>query len=510
MLRHEGPASTWNLATSIILVSASGLLAIAFWRRVPAPFALLLSWVAISGAVVAAFSLAGNQLLPLPHRYVTEFNICLILCLAGAISVCGRYRATLAIVVLLWGAFASRDFQRNAWKLQPHSIDQSQSVAFQIADWLGHNSSVTSRVLVARELDGSLNLWQDTPQVGGTRQGISNPLFIAAQRQVIFGCGAPERQAAIAGLWLRALDTRYVVVHSASSREYFHWFVQPQEFAALPIAWTNNQGDTIYRATFPEHSQAVVVDLDTFAKLPRLRSTADETSLAAYVDWAKGKRPALIHWERSDTADLEADLEPNESLLVKVNYDRGWSAASSIMGADPLGFLMIRPPAGHRHLQLTFQASEDVWLGRVLTLITLSLLISRASLVLIGLVATLPAALALLVMMCNVPQRIATSEEAFIRLHPPLINPDGIIDSRTGHKPVSGQGGVASIYGIDFGGKKDLVSVWVGDERAKILYRSSNQLNVGLPVSIPGKAQVAVEVNGCRGNAFSLLDRNQP
>ncbi len=510
VLRHEGSAGPWNLTTSLILLCASGLLAIAFWRRVPAPFALLLSWAAISGTVVAAFSLAGNGLLPLSHRYVMEFNICLILCVAGAISLFRRSRAALVIVFLLWGAIESRDFLRNAWKLQPHSIDPSQSVAFQIANWLGHNSSATSRVLVAGELDGSLNLWQDVPQVGGTRQGISNPLFIAAQRQVIFGCGAPERQAAIAGLWLRALDTRYVVVHSASSREYFHWFVQPEEFAALPIAWTNNQGDTVYRATFPEHSQAVVVDLDAFAKLPRLRSTADETSLAAYVNWAEGKRHARIDWKRPDTADLEADLEPNEGLLVKVNYDRGWSAASSSLSADPLGFLLVRPPTGHQHLLLHFNASAEVWLGRVITLITLGLLILRASPALIGLVATIPAALALAVITSNVPQRIAVAEEAFIRLHPPLINPGGIIDTRTENKLASGEGGIASIYGIDFGGRDDQVSVWVGYDRATILYRNSNQLNVRLLASIPNGAKVVVEVNGCRGNSFPLPGTNYP
>ncbi len=70
-------------------------------------------------------------------------------------------------------------------------------------------------------------LWSNVPQVGGSGQDVSNFLIFAAERQVGYGCGADSER--IAELWLRALNVGYVAVHGAASREYFHWFTQPEK-----------------------------------------------------------------------------------------------------------------------------------------------------------------------------------------------------------------------------------------------------------------------------------------
>ena len=505
VLRHEGGTHPWTWATWIIVAAAGVLLTLALWRRVPAVAALILSWTAITGVVVATFTLSGNELLPLPHRYVMEFNLCLVLLIAGAISICGKYRLGMAAVVLLCGAFASRDFVSTAWALQPISMNQSQMLSFQIAEWLGTNAS-SSRVLVAGELDGSLNFWKPVAQVGGTRQGVSNFLFMAAQRQVIFGCGEASRQASIAELWLRALDARFVVVHDGNSREHFHWFVQPEEFAAFPVAWNNGGGDKIYRVPFLEDTQAVVVDLDALRKLPRLRSTDDAAALSAYVKWAMGRRPVRIDWRRTDAADLEIQegLASNEGILVKVNYDRGWRTSSGNIEADPIGLLLIRPPAAHRRFHLFFGASPEVWLGRAITLMAILLLLAKVPAFWIGAGSILPAALTVIALVSSAPYQMATAEEAFVRLHPPIINPGGIVDGQTTEKPVFRKTTVVSVYGLDFGSKDQPVTVWIGDKSAKILYRSANLLNAEVPAGVTDDARVSVEVNGCRGNSFAL------
>src|SRR5262249_45042837 len=162
-------------------------------------------------------------------------------------------------------------------------------VADQITDWLSRNAPV-SRVLTAGELTGALQVWADVPQVGGgADQGASNPLVLAAHREVTQGCSSNSE---VAERWLRALACPYIVVHAASSREHYHFCAQPERFANLPIAWTNNEGDTIYRLPPPEIQDAVVVDLASMAALPPLRSTDDVQFLSAYVNCAQGKRPA--------------------------------------------------------------------------------------------------------------------------------------------------------------------------------------------------------------------------
>ena len=58
-----------------MLAGAAVLLAISLWPSITPPAAFALALLAISGAVVVAYSAAGNYLVPLPHRYIQEFNV---------------------------------------------------------------------------------------------------------------------------------------------------------------------------------------------------------------------------------------------------------------------------------------------------------------------------------------------------------------------------------------------------------------------------------------------------
>ncbi len=409
----------------------------------------------------------------------------------------------LALAVLFWGGAAAAGFLRHSWSLQPHSVNSQETWAFQFSDRL-RRFVASSRIFVSGELEGSLSLWTDIPQVGGNRQGISNPLVMAAQREVAFGCAEPSVATKTAELWLRALDARYVVVHDASSKEYFHWLVQPERFAAFPVAWDNGVGDRIYRLPLPEQEEAVVVDLSVLARLPPLRSTHDLEFLEAYVTWARGSRPAHLHWNRVDEALIEADLGPNEGVLVKMNHDRGWRIPAGDVRPDPIGFLLIRPAAGQRRFTLRFGASWEVWVGRAITVLTLVLLLARVPAHVVGLFAILPGVLAYGILALRLPDRIPVAEDSFRRLHPPLINPEGIVDGGTKAAPPLARGRAITIYGLDFGSKVDSVRVWLAGHEARILYRGPHQLNVELPKDAPRIMEVSVEVNGCRGNSFTV------
>jgi hypothetical protein len=500
VLRPEEQALRWNPTTWMVVAGGCALLVLALYRRIPMAIGYLLSSISFFGTAVVAFSAAGNSLLPLPHRYVLELNVALVLAIAWFATLRQRWSIAVLAAIVIIGGWAARDFLIDPWRLQPVHAEAERMPAFQIADWLQRNAA-SVRVFTSGELDGSLNALTSVAQVGGTWQGVSNPLILAAQRQVSDACMERAQAARLSELWLRALDARFVVVHDALSSEHFHWFVQPEAFSNFPIAWTNHAGDTIYRVPAPEQHSAVVVDLVKLRQIPPIQSTSDVAFLESYVTWAQGVRPAQIRWTRQDEAQIDAVAGENEAVLVKVNYDRGWRSTANAVRADPIGFLLIEPKSAGQRLRLKFGAPWDMWLGRTITLVTIGLLLLRVRPYLIATLALAPAALAYFYLMATLPDRVAIAERSFRMTNPPVINPGGVVyppDAR--HR--------ISIYGRNFGKPDDVVKVWIGGKEGTVLYRGKDQVNVEVPAETQGGAELKLEVNGCRGNSFLLDVRN--
>jgi hypothetical protein len=495
VLRHTAAGAPFNRTAWLVLIASAILIGVALWRRVPARIALLLAWVAITGAVVLTFTLAGANVLPWPHRFMLEFNIGLVLMGAGLISFArSKWQCVLVAIVLLIGGFAAFPFVRHAWKVQPAAEDPRSGAAYQVADWLNRNAG-GARSYVAGELDGALALWSNVPQVGGSGQDVSNFLIFAAERQVGYGCGVDAER--IAELWLRALNVRYVAVHGAASHEYFHWFTQPERFATMPLVWDNGAGDVIYHVPGLDGHEAVVVDRDELGRLPRFTSTRDAAFLDAYVRWAAGKRPVKIRWNGSDEATLDATLGPNEAILVKINSDRGWHVSSGVTESDPIGFLLVDGTQSQQ-IRLEFKPSWDVWLGRAITVaMILGLFFFRGPLIWIAAAALIPAMAAYAILMAHAPSTVAIAEDAFAHLEPPIINPGGIVG------PFQ-RGKVIAAYGLNLGAPGDTVRVRVGDRPAEVVYHSPNMASFKMPADAPDRAAVSVEVNGCRGNEFAV------
>lgn len=511
VLRHIQPSTPWNAVTWTVLAGALLLLSVSWWSRTRPAAAFTLALLAISGAVVISYDATGNYLLPLPHRYVQEFNVGLVLAIGCLAAAAWKWRRPLGLLVLALSALPALPFLAGAWTVQRPSLDPANdprtTTAFKISDWLaGHAAS--SRILASGELEGSLNIWADVRQAGGSAQGVSNFLVPAAQRQIALGCGPSRDAARIAELWLRALDVRYLVVHGPASAEHFHWFVQPERFAAWPAVWTNRADDTIYRLPPPDEQPAVVVDLARMEQLPQLRATDDARFLEAYVAWAHGKREANVRWLSPDRAELRGDTGPNEAVLIKVNYHAGWTSSAAVVGKDPIGFLLLKgTPRGP--VSLRFGASWSEWLGRALTAATILLLLCRAPLWAAAVVALLPATVAYGILQFHTPASVTVAEEAYRRLQPPLINSAGIVDGATLAQPPLARGSVITIFGTGFGSPSDRVRVWIGQRQGELLYRGPNQVNLRMPPDAPPAAEVSVEVNGCRGNSFSVATRSR-
>ena len=495
VLRHTAAGAPFNRTAWLVLISCAVLIGVALWRSVPPRIALLLAWVAITGAVVLTFTLTGANVLPWPHRFMLEFNIGLVLMGAGLISFApSKWQCVLVAIVLVVGGFAAFPFVRHAWKVEPPAEDPRGGAAYQVAEWLNKHAG-GARSYVAGELDGALALWSNVPQVGGSGQDVSNFLIFAADRQIGYGCGVDSER--IAELWLRALNVGYIAVHGAASREYFHWFTQPERFAAMPLAWDNGAGDTIYRVPGFDGQEAVVVDRDELGRLPRFTSTRDAAFLDAYVRWAAGKRPAKIRWTSAGEATLDESLLPSEAILVRINNDRGWHVNNGVTESDPIGFLLIDGTNG-RQIRLEFKAAWDVWLGRAITgVMILGLFFFRGPRLWMAAAALIPAMAAYAILMARAPSTVGIAEDAFVRLQPSIVNPGGLVGP-------FGRGKVIAAYGLNLGAPGDTVRVWVGDRPAEVVYHSPNMASFKMPADAPDRAAVSVEVNGCRGNEFTV------
>lgn len=501
VLSHNIPLAPWNGAIWWIIAAAAAIAAAALWR-LPRTAGIIVCWTAVTGAIVVTYTLYNVAILPLPHRYMLEFNLCLVLAVTALLSLASKWQPWLVAALIIVGAPGAVHFLRHAWSVQPRAERPQASAGYPIARWLSEHPG-DSRVMASGEVEPELSVWTGLAQVGGSGQGVSNPLIFAAQRQIAFGCGADSGK--IAELWLRALNAGYFVVNGAASNEYFHWVADPARFASLPVAWRNTADDTIYR--MPAQPQPVVVDLDGLKRLPPFRSTSDARFLEAYVQWAAGKRPVSIRWTSASRADFDAELKPGEAILVKTNYDRGWRADQASAAPDPIGFLLLRAAPGARQFHLRFGAAWDTRAGIAITAITIVLLFVRAPGILIAVLALAPAAVAYVMLAAATPATVALAGEAFARLQPPTINPRGIVDAATNAQPPFERGRVLTVYGLNFGGPGDVVRVMADDRPAAIEWRAGNQINFRLPADVPSAVALAVDVHGCRGNSFAVRMR---
>lgn len=505
VLRHTFVTGPLHTMSWVILGAAATLVAISLWRRIPARLALLLTWVALTGAV-AIGTLAGNYFLPLAHRYLLEFNAGLVLLIAGLISLAPvRWQIAIVAAATVAGIGASLPFISHVWKVVPKAEDTRSQTGYQIAGWLNQHSA-SSRVFVAGEMESTLPIWSHVAKTGGGGNDVSNFLIFAANRQVEFGCGAGA--GAITELWLRALNVRYVVVHRAASREYFHWFAQPDRFDSLPVVRDDGAGDRVHSVPGSGEEDAVVVDLNEMARLPQPGSTDDVSFLEAYVAWAAGKRPVTMRWDRPDSAIMDVSIGRGEAVLVKINNDAGWRASNATTRGDPIGFLVVEPRQGQQTIRLEFGRSWDAWLGVAISVFTVAALLwvrePRIWMAAIAVLSTLGAYAAL---MAREPPSVAVSEDAFVRLQPPMISPGGIVDGVTGQPAPFGRGRVIAVYGSNLGAARDTVRVRVGDQAAEVIYHGPNMVSFRMPVDAPAEAPVSVEVNGCQGNEFAVATR---
>ncbi len=218
--------------------------------------------------------------------------------------------------------------------------------------------------------------------------------------------------------------------------------------ALLETEQQDPAGWRVYTTPVRNPAAAVLVSRYHWARLPRLRSLYDRRALEAYVTWANRPEAAGFRWTSRRTAEVRADLGPDDLILVR-RFADGWTAPVPHY-RDPIGYLVLDPGrTGWVTVTLTAPVFEPVPL-------------------------------------------------AFPETGAPYVNPGGV---------VAFPGGIVTIYGHDLGGPGG-TRVYAGGRPAEVLWAGEYQVNARLPRGLPpGPVPLVVEYEGGRSAAYRLEPR---
>jgi hypothetical protein len=280
-----------------------------------------------------------------------------------------------------------------------------------------------------------------------------------APGEIVLGPHATPRQAerVILGpgnigysvLWLQALGASHFL--SRDMQKYA---------AALESEYEDAGGYRVFSIPVRHPGRAVLVSRYQWRNLPALRSVYDRPALAAYVEWANRPEGAGFRWLSGREAEVQAEVGPDDMILVRQNAGTGWSARiagePAVTHADPIGFLLLDPER------------------------------------------TGPVTIRL-----RTPWR-AGAPAQFSEHAVPAIDPGGIVDGVRLTPPPFRPGAVVTIYGSGLG-QTGATRVLVAGQEAEVLYAAEAQVNARLPRELdPGAVEVTVEVRGTRSNAVSV------
>lgn len=354
------------------------------------PILMALGWVVIFYLSAHFWFSSQTMLLPQPNRYVLEMDmgVSLILAWVGYLLVEKVFSAqklwvkiiplVLGLGVILWQPLK---YTQAVWELAQPAKDITQTAEYQTASWLEKNTQ-GSRVYATGSTAFWLNTFANVPQIRGGNDGLASPRTLDGVYQINTGENAPKgKEGEVALGWLRIFNTPYIVINTPNSREYYHDYLRPERFTNNPEATKiiDLNGDEIYKITLKQPSLAQVVKKAGFDGLKPLKNAVDTKNLERYVNYIDGDNPtpAEFSWTGVGRAKIKTNLKPGEGVAVQIAYNPGWKAyidnKSIPVKNDIIGFVYLDiQREGDIQIDLVYKKTWDVWLGYLITLLTVA------------------------------------------------------------------------------------------------------------------------------------------
>jgi hypothetical protein len=381
----SSPGSTASL---IIAVIVAGVFAFATrqlgsrrrdrtWAIFIAGCAILLS-LNVVGNYFFNFRITGE-----PHRWIPELDLVLILMGATVLLWMWRhpsrrsFRIAAAAVVLV-ALLTTKSYVRHAWQIFREAPDYRSRVEYQVPEWLWKNRP-GARTYTTGSVRFWFDVWHDLPEMGGgSDQGLINGLTQNAGWEINL---APEPEASI--LWAQSLGVDVVYISGPQSEEMYKDTLYPQKFEGrLPVIYDDHRGNTIYEVPRRFPARVRVVETARLNVLQTPQGNEDAAALRAYTEVIEQGPDAAAELTRDgpDAMRIRARLAAGQSIVAQETYDPAWHAWSGTQSLpvhkDPMGFLAVDPPPGDREIRLQFVTPMENRVGRLVTLVTLLLLVT--------------------------------------------------------------------------------------------------------------------------------------
>lgn len=290
-----------------------------------------------------------------------------------------KFSTTFLELVLICGLLLySRPFFPIAQKAAQPTVDLGETAEYEIATLLKDrvDGKKGERVFLAGNYAFYLNYFTDVWQLrGGLYQAMTHPWPEHVYYQVRFG-----KDPEITKAWLAAINTKYIVVNTGASREFFKEYKVLDKFGIFKSIYEEN-GDIIYKIPLSNDSPVKIVDLASLARLESPQKADDKKPLMAYAEWLdqKDSSGVVFRMENHNLYKILAQVREGEGVLVQMTYDPGFKAIAFgrriKITKDPLGFMiLIFPKPGGYEVLLKHSPTFKIYFGYLLTSFTIILL----------------------------------------------------------------------------------------------------------------------------------------
>jgi hypothetical protein len=256
--------------------------------------------------------------------------------------------------------------------------DHTNRVEYRVTDWLWKNMP-DARTYPTGSVRFWFDTWHDLAQLGGgSEQGLLNSQVETAQWETNLG---PNPKPAI--LWMQAMGVEALYVADKQSQEVFKDAKFPHKFdGILTVLFDDKQGNVLYKVPrrWPDRIRVVETAKLNAVKPPRFND--DVEYLEAYADVVeKGPdAPATLRRAGTDAMRAHANVGPGQSVLVQETYDPAWHAWSGgtplVVRKDAMDMMVIDAAPGDHEISIAFLTPLENKVGRMLTLLTLAIILS--------------------------------------------------------------------------------------------------------------------------------------